>query len=97
MTSEMAVLIGFTLFLSFIFYFSLRNMREAYRSSTDSLIADKKILAALLKDAQNRIHASSLSDYLTLSGRDAPEVREPMRRNDAIEAEIAARTGGSEM
>lgn len=92
MTPELGILIGFTIFLSILYYFSLKNVREANRTAMESLIVDKKALHALLKDAQNRIHASTLHDYLALQGREAEQQNEPVRRNDAIEAEIANRT-----
>lgn len=91
MTMELGILVGFTIFLSFIFYFSLARVREAHRETVESLKADQKATHALLKDAQNRIHAATLHDYLALSGRDNEQSFEPMRRSDAIEAEIAAR------
>jgi hypothetical protein len=90
-TVELGILIGFTLFQSFLFYFSLTRVREAHRDSMESLRTDKKALHALLKDAQNRIHAATMHDYLALSGREKEQSFEPMRRSDAIEAEIAGR------
>jgi len=90
MTWELGVLIGFTIFLSVLYYFSIKNIREANHTAMESLLSDKKALHALLKEAQNRIHASTLHDYLALQGREA-EPHEPVRRTDAIEAEIANR------
>lgn len=92
MTWELGVLIGFTIFLSVLYYLSLKNVREAHRETVESLLADKKALHSLLKDAQNRIHASTLHDYLALQGREAEPQHDSVRRNDAIEAEIANRT-----
>lgn len=91
MTWELGVLIGFTIFLSVLYCFSIKSVREANQTAMESLLADKKALHSLLKDAQNRIHASTLHDYLALSGRDNEQSFEPMRRSDAIEAEIAGR------
>jgi len=91
MTPELGILVGFTLFQSYLFYFALTRVREANQAAMESLQADKKALHALVKDAQNRIHASTLHDYLALSGRDQEQSFEPMRRSDAIEAEIAGR------
>lgn len=92
MTWELGVLIGFTIFLSFLYYFSIKNIREANHTAMESLLVDKKALHALLKEAQNRIHAATMHDYLALQGREAEQQNEPVRRNDAIEAEIASRT-----
>lgn len=91
MTPELGILIGYTAFISILFYFSLARVREAHRETVESLKADQKALHSLLKDAQNRIHAATLHDYLALSGRENEQAFEPMRRSDAIEAEIAAR------
>ncbi len=94
MTVELGILIGFTLFLSLLFVFSVIKIRDAYRHAMESVVQDKKALQSLLKDAQNRIHAATLQDYLSLTGRDLAEKArpsEPLRRNDAIEAEIASR------
>ena len=93
MTSELGILIGFTIFLSFLFCLSLWYVRESHRSTVESLRGDNKALHSLLKQAQDRIHASSITDYLALQGRDSP-THEPVRRNDAIEAEIASRVNG---
>jgi heme oxygenase len=92
MTWELGVLIGFAIFLSFLYYFSLKNIREANHTAMESLLTDKKALHALLKEAQNRIHAATMHDYLALQGRESEQQNEPVRRNDAIEAEIANRT-----
>ena len=92
MTPELGILIGFTIFLSILYYFSLRSIEKAHQTAMESLLADKKALHALLKEAQNRIHAATMHDYLALQGREAEQQHEPVRRNDAIEAEIANRT-----
>ena len=91
-TVDLGILIGFTIFLSFLYYVSLCKMERSHKAVIDSLIADKKALNTLLKDAQNRIHAATMQDYLALQGREALDPHESVRRNDAIEAEIANRT-----
>ena len=92
MTVELGILIGFTIFLSLLFIFSVTKIRDAYRHAMESVVQDKKTLQSLLKDAQNRIHAATLQDYMSLRGGDIESpTHEPMRRNDAIEAEIATR------
>ena len=90
MTPELGILIGFAIFLSFLYYFSLRSIEKAHQTAMESLLADKKALHSLLKEAQNRIHAATMHDYLALQGREA-DPHEPVRRTDAIEAEIANR------
>jgi hypothetical protein len=91
MTAELGILVGFTIFLSVLYFFSLQKLERAHRAAIDSVLADKKVLSALLKDAQNRIHAATMQDYLALQGRES-DPHESIRRNDAIEAEIANRT-----
>ncbi len=86
------------LFASFLFWTSLTTIRTSYREQVQSLREDKKALHTLLKDAQNRIHAASLNDYLTLQAHnggteivDGPPPFGSMSRSDAVEAEIASR------
>lgn len=99
--TELWVMLGASgvliLFVSFLFWVALSAIRAAHASLVESLRADNKALHSLLKDAQNRIHAASLNDYLTLQahngGTDLVDSAMPDMppRSDAVEAEIAAR------
>ncbi len=102
MTADLWVLlIVFVLFVfatSFAFWASISTIRTSFREQMESARADKKALYLLLKETQNRIHASSLNDYLALQAHnggtemvDGPPPLGVMSRSDAVEAEIAAR------
>lgn len=102
MTTELwvllAVFVFLTIFTSFLFWAALTTIRTSYREQVESLRADKRALHTLLKEAQNRIHAASLNDYLTLQAHnggtdvvDGPPPNVSLSRSDAVEAEIAAR------
>lgn len=101
MTAELWALLGITgflvCFLAALFWASLSTIRAAHLATVESLRQDKKALLLLLKDAQNRIHASSLNDYLTLQAHnggteliDPHEERMPPR-SDVVEHEIDQR------
>lgn len=102
MTSELWAVCGITgflvSFLSVLFWACLSTIRAAHHDQVESLRQDKKALHALLKECQNRIHASSLNDYLMLQAhnggtelQEAPPTHQSLSRSDAVEAEIAAR------
>ncbi len=95
------VVTALTLFLSFLFWTTLSTIRAAHQQQVESLRADQKALHSLLKQTQDRIHASSLNDYLTLRAHaDGTQITEQppyesYSRSDAIEAEIAAQRMGA--
>lgn len=82
--------------LTFLYWSSLSSIKAAHQQQVESLRADQKTLHALLKEANNRIQAKSLTDFLTLQahneGTRAVEIPQGMvmSRTDAEEAEIAA-------
>lgn len=102
MTAELYLAFGFVgfliIFFTLLFWFSLSRISQSYHEQVESLKADKKALHLLVKEAQNRIHAASLNDYLTLQAHNegtevhqGPPPFDSMSRSDAVEAEIAAR------
>ena len=101
MTTELWALLGITgflvSFLATLFWFSLSTIRASHLETVESLRQDKKALYTLLKEAQNRIHAASLNDYLMLQAHNGgtevagPPPHQSLSRSDAVEAEIAAR------
>lgn len=102
MTAELWAVLGIAgflvCFLSVLFWTSLSTVRAAHLETVESLRQDKKALHTLLKEAQNRIHAASLNDYLMLQAHnggtemhDAPPAHQSLSRSDAVEAEIAQR------
>lgn len=109
MTSELLWVLcgGFVLligFLSFLIWFTLSTVRTAHREQVESLRADQKSLHSLLRQTQDRIHASSLNDYLTLRAHDngtdmvdGPPQNAVLSRSDAVEAEISANRIGVEV
>jgi len=101
LTAELWAVLGITgflvSFLAVLFWFSLSTIRASHHQQVESMRQDNKALHALLKDAQNRIHAASLNDYLTLQAHnggteivDSQEERMPPR-SDLVEAEIDSR------
>ncbi len=102
MTTELWALCGISgflvSFLAAVFWFSLSTIRAAHHQQVESMRQDNKALHSLLKECQNRIHASSLNDYLMLQAHNggtevqsAPPQHQSLSRSDAVEHEIAAR------
>jgi len=111
MTTELLVLFGITtfltVFLSVVSWIALSTIRAAHKQEVESLRADQKALHLILKEANNRIQAKSLTDFLTLQAHNGgTEVYSSeangafpqgnvLSRSDAVEAEISAnRIGG---
>ena len=108
MTTELWALLGITgflvSFLAALFWFSLSTIRASHLETVESLRQDKKALHTLLKEAQNRIHAASLNDYLMLQAHnggtevhEGPPPHQSLSRSDAVEAEIASRMSGTQI
>lgn len=81
------LLVGNVLFVSVIAGIGLWVCRTAYRNSIEGIADDRKELHKRLKNAQDRIHAASLSDYMAI--RDRPNVKlQSFSRTDEEEAAI---------
>lgn len=89
------ILVGNTLFLSLMAGAAVSLITRSYHRSIACYEEERKLMSKLLKSAQDRIHAASLSDYLAI--RDQPEGTPPRRqirtRTDLEEAEIEERHG----
>lgn len=96
MTELVWVLVGNTVFVAALSAAALCLVTRAYRSSVAGYETREKTLVKLLKDAQDRIHAASLSDYMAIRDSGKPPKREYRARTDEEEANIEeARMSGN--
>lgn len=83
------ILVGNTLFLAAAAAGAIWRITVAYRQAMEHSSGDQKLLHRLLKDAQDRIHAASLSDYLAIRQEGESAARPKVfSRSDEEEAAI---------
>lgn len=95
MNESLWILVGNTLFITLLASVGIWRQAVVYRDAIRAAELNSKAHLKMIKDLQDRIHASSLSDYMAIRNQEDVQPHESQSRSDEAEAAIEeSRNGG---